>query len=131
MTIAFVCGDPVVNASILPLFTAIHRSHSWCDGMGCHCLQYTVSPLVLIRGTKTAQRYVHDILQPQVLPLMQRLPGAIFQQDNALGLIQQGCHKAVSALFLPFLCLPDSRFVFNRAHLGSFGMVSWASHKFE
>ncbi|GFW90018.1 transposable element Tcb2 transposase [Trichonephila clavipes] len=31
----------------------------------------------------TAQRYVHDILQPHVLPLMQRLPGAIFQQDNA------------------------------------------------
>ncbi|GFT94365.1 uncharacterized protein TNCV_2391501 [Trichonephila clavipes] len=31
----------------------------------------------------TAQRYVHDILQPHALPLMQRLPGAIFQQDNA------------------------------------------------
>ncbi|GFS78161.1 transposable element Tcb1 transposase [Trichonephila clavipes] len=31
----------------------------------------------------TAQRYVHDILQPHVLPLMQRLPVAIFQQDNA------------------------------------------------
>ncbi|GFU36284.1 transposable element Tcb2 transposase [Trichonephila clavipes] len=31
----------------------------------------------------TAQRYVHDILQPHVLLLMQRLPGAIFQQDNA------------------------------------------------
>ncbi|GFU54305.1 transposable element Tcb1 transposase [Trichonephila clavipes] len=31
----------------------------------------------------TAQRYVHDILQPHGLPLMQRLPGAIFQQDNS------------------------------------------------
>ncbi|GFW60245.1 transposable element Tcb1 transposase [Trichonephila clavipes] len=31
----------------------------------------------------TAQWYVHDILQPHVLPLMQRLPVAIFQQDNA------------------------------------------------
>ncbi|GFS58193.1 transposable element Tcb2 transposase [Trichonephila clavipes] len=40
--------------------------------------------LVLIRGTITAQQYVHDILQPHVLPLPQRLPGAIFQQDNAL-----------------------------------------------
>ncbi|GFX78714.1 HTH_Tnp_Tc3_2 domain-containing protein [Trichonephila clavipes] len=30
MTIVFVCGDPVVNASILPLL------YSWCDGMGCH-----------------------------------------------------------------------------------------------
>ncbi|GFX09424.1 transposable element Tcb2 transposase [Trichonephila clavipes] len=43
----------------------------------------TRSPLVLIRGTMTAQRYVHDILQPHVLPLMQWLPEAIFQQDNA------------------------------------------------
>ncbi|GFV80762.1 transposable element Tcb2 transposase [Trichonephila clavipes] len=42
---------------------------------------YTLSPLVLIHGTThmTAQRYVHVILQPHVLPLMQRLPGAIFQ----------------------------------------------------
>ncbi|GFU08010.1 hypothetical protein TNCV_1527541 [Trichonephila clavipes] len=31
----------------------------------------------------TAQRYVHDILQPRVLPLIQRLPEAIFQQDIA------------------------------------------------
>ncbi|GFX77979.1 transposable element Tcb1 transposase [Trichonephila clavipes] len=29
----------------------------------------------------TDQRYVHDTLQPYVLPPMQRLPGAIFQQD--------------------------------------------------
>ncbi|GFU48372.1 transposable element Tcb1 transposase [Trichonephila clavipes] len=36
------------------------------------------SPLVLIHGTMTAQRYVHDILQPHVLPLMQRFPGAFF-----------------------------------------------------
>ncbi|GFX90194.1 transposable element Tcb2 transposase [Trichonephila clavipes] len=44
----------------------------------------TQLPLVLIHGTMTAQWYVHDILHPYVLPLMQglRLPGAIFQQDN-------------------------------------------------
>ncbi|GFX17201.1 transposable element Tcb2 transposase [Trichonephila clavipes] len=46
-------------------------------------LQYMVIPPVLIQGTMTAQWYVHGILQPHVLPLMQRLPGAIFQQDNA------------------------------------------------
>ncbi|GFW34757.1 transposable element Tcb2 transposase [Trichonephila clavipes] len=42
----------------------------------------TRSPLVLIRGTMTAQQYTHDIFQPHVLSLMKRLPGAIFQQDN-------------------------------------------------
>ncbi|GFS61646.1 transposable element Tcb1 transposase [Trichonephila clavipes] len=31
----------------------------------------------------TVQRYVYDILQTHVLPLMQQLSGAIFQQDNA------------------------------------------------
>ncbi|GFX88131.1 transposable element Tcb2 transposase [Trichonephila clavipes] len=31
----------------------------------------------------TAQRYVYDILQPHVLPLMQRRPEVIFQHDNA------------------------------------------------
>ncbi|GFU55294.1 transposable element Tcb2 transposase [Trichonephila clavipes] len=30
-----------------------------------------------------AQWYVHDILQPHVLPLMQRFPEAIFRQDSA------------------------------------------------
>ncbi|GFW07790.1 transposable element Tcb2 transposase [Trichonephila clavipes] len=38
----------------------------------------TRSPLVLIRGTMTALRHVHDILQPHVLPLMR----GIFHQDN-------------------------------------------------
>ncbi|GFX09581.1 transposable element Tcb2 transposase [Trichonephila clavipes] len=63
----------------------------------------TRSPLVLIRGTMTAQRNVYDILQQHALSLMQRLPRVIFQQDNALGLTRQGCHKSVSALLLPFL----------------------------
>ncbi|GFU95459.1 transposable element Tcb2 transposase [Trichonephila clavipes] len=43
----------------------------------------TLSQLVLIYGPMTALRYDHDILQPHVLPLMQRLPGVIFQQSNA------------------------------------------------
>ncbi|GFV69783.1 transposable element Tcb1 transposase [Trichonephila clavipes] len=59
----------------------------------------TRSPLVLIRGTMTAQRYVHDILQPHVLSLMQQLPGAIFQQDNA--------RPHTVRVLLPFLGLPD------------------------
>ncbi|GFX90832.1 transposable element Tcb2 transposase [Trichonephila clavipes] len=66
----------------------------------------TRSPLVWIRGIMTAQRYVRDILQPHVLPLMQRLPRAIFLQDNAR-LTRQGCHNTVSALLLPLLGLAD------------------------
>ncbi|GFY14149.1 transposable element Tcb2 transposase [Trichonephila clavipes] len=44
---------------------------------------YTWSLITLIHGAMTAQRYVHDIFQPHVLPLMAGLPGAIFQQDIA------------------------------------------------
>ncbi|GFW22075.1 transposable element Tcb2 transposase [Trichonephila clavipes] len=64
----------------------------------------TRSPLVLIRGTMTAQWYVHDILQPHVLPLMQRLPGAIFQQDNArphTARVSQDCLRTVTTLPWP------------------------------
>ncbi|GFX20716.1 transposable element Tcb1 transposase [Trichonephila clavipes] len=52
----------------------------------------------------TAQRCVHDILQPHVLPLMQRLPGAIFQQDNArphTARLSQDCLHTVTTLHWP------------------------------
>ncbi|GFW23544.1 transposable element Tcb2 transposase [Trichonephila clavipes] len=61
----------------------------------------TWSPLVMIRGTITAQWYVHDMLQPHVLLLMQWLPGAIFQQDNALPhseRVSQDCLHTVTTL---------------------------------
>ncbi|GFV74550.1 transposable element Tcb2 transposase [Trichonephila clavipes] len=61
----------------------------------------TWSPLELIRGTMKAQRYVHDILQPHVFPLMQRLPGAIFQQDNSrphTARVSQDCLRTVPTL---------------------------------
>ncbi|GFS73962.1 transposable element Tcb2 transposase [Trichonephila clavipes] len=52
----------------------------------------------------TAKRYVHDILQPHVLPLMQQLPGAIFQQDNAWphkARVLQDCVRTVTTLPWP------------------------------
>ncbi|GFW82538.1 transposable element Tcb2 transposase [Trichonephila clavipes] len=64
----------------------------------------TWSPLVLIRGTMTTQWYVHDILKPHVFPLMQRLPGAIFRQDNArphMTKVSQDCLCTVTTLSWP------------------------------
>ncbi|GFV03904.1 transposable element Tcb2 transposase [Trichonephila clavipes] len=64
----------------------------------------TWSPLVLIHGSMTAQWYVHDILQPHVLPFMQRLPGTIFQQDNArppTARVSQECLRTVTTLPWP------------------------------
>ncbi|GFU93358.1 transposable element Tcb1 transposase [Trichonephila clavipes] len=67
----------------------------------CAIAYNTRSPLVLIHGPMTAQRYVHDILQPHVLPLMQRLPGAIFQQDNArppTARVSQDCFRTFTTV---------------------------------
>ncbi|GFU16085.1 transposable element Tcb2 transposase [Trichonephila clavipes] len=64
----------------------------------------TRSPLVLIRGTMTAQQYVHGILQLHVLPLMQRLSLAIFQQDDAwsdTAKVSQDCLHTVTTLPWP------------------------------
>ncbi|GFW59029.1 transposable element Tcb1 transposase [Trichonephila clavipes] len=54
----------------------------------------------------TVQRYVHDILQSHVLPLMQRLPEQFFYK-TMLCLTRQGCLKTVSTLLLPVIGLPD------------------------
>ncbi|GFX61547.1 transposable element Tcb2 transposase [Trichonephila clavipes] len=50
----------------------------------------------------TAQRY--DILQPHVLPLIKRLPGALFQQDNArphTARVSKDCFRTVTSLPWP------------------------------
>ncbi|GFV74197.1 transposable element Tcb2 transposase [Trichonephila clavipes] len=61
----------------------------------------TRSTLVLRHGAMTAQRYVHDILQSHVFPLMQWLPDAFFQQDNArlhTARVSQECLRTVTTL---------------------------------
>ncbi|GFY22864.1 transposable element Tcb2 transposase [Trichonephila clavipes] len=64
----------------------------------------TQSPLVFIRGAMTAQQYGHNILPPHVLPLMQRLPGAIFHQYNVrnhMARLSEDCLPNVTTLPLP------------------------------
>ncbi|GFW68126.1 transposable element Tcb1 transposase [Trichonephila clavipes] len=48
-------------------------------GIVFHCH----APLVRIAGTLSSLRYISEMLEPVVLPYIQRLPSAIFQQDNA------------------------------------------------
>ncbi|GFT76825.1 uncharacterized protein TNCV_1419531 [Trichonephila clavipes] len=54
-----------------------------------------------------------------------------FFNNTMLSLTRQGCHKTVSTLLLPFLGLPDTRFVSNQAYLVSVGIASWESHESE
>ncbi|PRD24845.1 UNVERIFIED_CONTAM: Transposable element Tcb1 transposase [Trichonephila clavipes] len=46
-------------------------------------LDITHTPLVLIAGTLNNQRYISEVLEPVVLPYLQGLATAIFQQENA------------------------------------------------
>ncbi|GFX35385.1 transposable element Tcb1 transposase [Trichonephila clavipes] len=50
-----------------------------CGGIGCH----SRTPLVRIASTLNSQRYISEMLEPVVLPYLQGLATAIFQQDNA------------------------------------------------
>ncbi|GFY33603.1 transposable element Tcb1 transposase [Trichonephila clavipes] len=47
-------------------------------GIGYH----SHTPLVRIDGTLNSQRYISEVLEPVVLPYLQGLPTAIFQQDD-------------------------------------------------
>ncbi|GFU85820.1 transposable element Tcb1 transposase [Trichonephila clavipes] len=44
---------------------------------------YSRTPLLRISDTLNSQRYVYEVLEPVVLPYLQGLATAIFQQDNA------------------------------------------------
>ncbi|GFT25231.1 transposable element Tc1 transposase [Trichonephila clavipes] len=41
------------------------------------------SQLLRIVGILNSTRYINEVLQPQAIPFLQGLPGAVFQQDNA------------------------------------------------
>ncbi|GFV35814.1 transposable element Tcb2 transposase [Trichonephila clavipes] len=62
----------------------------------------------------TVQRYVREILQPHVLPLMKWLPGVIFQQDNVcpdMARVSQDCLCTVTKIHWPSrsqICLQSS-----------------------
>ncbi|GFT08359.1 transposable element Tcb1 transposase [Trichonephila clavipes] len=85
-------------------------------------------PLVLIRGTIAAQRYVPDILQPHALPTASR---SHFLTRKCSALHGKGVTRLSPHCYYPSLAYPIQRFVSKRAYLGSFGTASWASHEFE
>ncbi|GFW02310.1 transposable element Tcb1 transposase [Trichonephila clavipes] len=41
------------------------------------------SQLLRIVGNLNSTRYINEVLQPQAIPFLQGLPGAVFQQNNA------------------------------------------------
>ncbi|GFU42905.1 transposable element Tcb1 transposase [Trichonephila clavipes] len=74
-----------------------HRGERMLNNCVMHCLTgpapgimvwgsigyHSCTPLVRIAGTLNSQRYISEMLEPVVLPYLQSLAAAIFQQDNA------------------------------------------------
>ncbi|GFX86162.1 transposable element Tcb1 transposase [Trichonephila clavipes] len=109
---------------------AAHQSYSWCDGMKCHCLQYTVTPSI--------DPWHHD--SPMVcschpattcVGTHATAPRSHFSTRECSASHSKAVTRLSSHCYYSFLAYPIPRFVSNRAYLGSFGTASWASHEFE
>ncbi|GFV28834.1 uncharacterized protein TNCV_4544971 [Trichonephila clavipes] len=105
MIIACSCEEPC-GERLNPAFALQRHTAPTADVMVWGAIAYNTRPqLVLIRGTKTAQWYVYDILQPHGCHSFNGSQEPFFNK-TMLGLTRQWYHKTVSALLLLFLGLP-------------------------
>ncbi|GFT59901.1 transposable element Tc1 transposase [Trichonephila clavipes] len=64
------------------------------------------SNLLRIEGNLNSNRYVREVLQPEVIPFLQCIPGAIFQKDNAGPHVGKTVRDFCSAQHMQFLPWP-------------------------
>ncbi|GFV11778.1 transposable element Tcb1 transposase [Trichonephila clavipes] len=72
-------GERMLNSRVMHHHTGPAPSIMVWGGIGYH----SRTPLIRIAGTLNSQRYISEVLEPVVLPYLQGLATAIFQQDNA------------------------------------------------
>ncbi|KFM60279.1 Transposable element Tcb1 transposase, partial [Stegodyphus mimosarum] len=72
-------GESMLNSCVMYRHTGAASGIMVWDSIGYNYR----TPLVRIASTLSSQRYISDVLEPVVLPYIQGLPTAIFQQDNA------------------------------------------------
>lgn len=72
-------GERVLPQCIIQRHTARTPGIMVWGAIGYDCRSH----LVHIEGNLNSDRYIREIVEPEVLPLLQSIPGAIFQQDNA------------------------------------------------
>ncbi|GFX35756.1 hypothetical protein TNCV_745491 [Trichonephila clavipes] len=125
MTIVFVCGDPMVNDLILPLLYSDTPLPQLVLRYGVLCLQYTF--------TSCIDPLYHD--SPAVstghpaticVTTHATAPRSHFFNKSMLGVTWLSLH-----CYYPSLACSINRLVSNRANMGSFGTMSWASHEHE
>ncbi|CAH2009467.1 unnamed protein product [Acanthoscelides obtectus] len=67
-----------------PQFFVERHVHHTVGVMVCGAIAYgSRSPLIFIRGNMNAQHYIHEVLEPHLLPYLDTLADPTFQQDNA------------------------------------------------
>ncbi|GFW21184.1 transposable element Tcb1 transposase [Trichonephila clavipes] len=71
-------GERMLNSCVMHRHTAPATDITVWGGIGYN----SRTPLVGIAGTLNSQRYISEVLEPVVLPYLQGLATAIFQQDN-------------------------------------------------
>ncbi|GFV45295.1 transposable element Tcb1 transposase [Trichonephila clavipes] len=82
MMVGLLSGDTVermLNSCIMHYHTGPAPGIIVWGGIGYHCR----TRLIRIAGTLNSQRYISEVLEPFVLPYLQGLATAIFQQNNA------------------------------------------------
>ncbi|GFU86424.1 transposable element Tcb1 transposase [Trichonephila clavipes] len=72
-------GERMLNSCVMHRHTGLASGIMVWSGIGYH----SRIPLVRIAGTLNSQRHISEVLEPVVLPYLQGLATAIFQQDNA------------------------------------------------
>ncbi|GFY29889.1 transposable element Tcb1 transposase [Trichonephila clavipes] len=72
-------GERMLNSCVMHHYTGPALGIIVWTGIGYH----SCTPLVRIAGTLNSLRYISEVLEPVVLPYLQGLATAIFQQDNA------------------------------------------------
>ncbi|GFW59789.1 transposable element Tc1 transposase [Trichonephila clavipes] len=74
---------------------------------------YGRSNLLRVEDNLNSNRYVHEVLHPEVVPFCQGIRGAIFQQDNSCPHVAKTVRNSCSALHMQLLpwpaYLPDMR----------------------
>ncbi|GFV38799.1 transposable element Tcb1 transposase [Trichonephila clavipes] len=71
--------ERMLNSCVMHRHTSLAPSIMVWGGIGYHSL----TPLVRIADTLNSQRYICEVLELVVLPYLQALATALFQQDNA------------------------------------------------
>ncbi|GFW00137.1 uncharacterized protein TNCV_484331 [Trichonephila clavipes] len=72
-------GERMLSSCVIHRHTGLAPGIMVWGGIGYH----SRTPPVCIAGTLNSQRYISEVLEPVVLPHLQGLATAIFQQDNA------------------------------------------------